>query len=72
MNADDRPEPRYEAREATAGSPALIRYVYRDAHRRRCTQFVATFESSLRDNYRDAIICAKALAAADGVFFYQP
>lgn len=81
----DKPEPRYEAANIsintskiglggcshTRTTDTVIRHVYRDSENRRCTEFVASFGSTTRDNLQDARICAKALAEHFGETYVE-
>jgi hypothetical protein len=64
-----KPEPRIEARGAGAGHPAMVIAIFRDNRGRKVTQFVGIFESTCRDNAKDAAISGAALASAYGYTF---
>jgi hypothetical protein len=61
--------PCIESRAKTANSPAMVVHVFFDEHMRRTTQYIGTFESTLRDNNMDAYISGKALAVHHSVAF---
>lgn len=69
MTSDDDPPltttKRYEARPEKSGRPAMVIARFLDEQGRRCTQFVATCASTMRDCDDDARFIAKSFNERD-------